>query len=92
MVFCPECESDLDIDEEEVEEGEVVSCDECGTDFEGGEFTFTRIAQGVNRTSVTLRPKAGLVIVFPSHPWYAHKVDPVTAGLRFSYVSWYSLS
>ena len=26
MVFCPECESDLDIDEEEVEEGEVVSC------------------------------------------------------------------
>jgi alpha-aminoadipate/glutamate carrier protein LysW len=34
MVFCPECESDLDIDEEEVEEGEVVSCEECGTDFE----------------------------------------------------------
>lgn len=34
MVFCPECESDLDIDEEEVEEGEVVSCAECGTDFE----------------------------------------------------------
>jgi hypothetical protein len=28
MVFCPECESDLDIDEEEVEEGEVVSCAE----------------------------------------------------------------
>jgi alpha-aminoadipate carrier protein LysW len=34
MVFCPECENDLDIDEEEVEEGEVVSCAECGTDFE----------------------------------------------------------
>jgi alpha-aminoadipate carrier protein LysW len=34
MVFCPECEIDLDIDEEEVEEGEVVSCAECGTDFE----------------------------------------------------------
>ena len=34
MVFCPECESDLDIDEEEVEEGEVVYCAECGTDFE----------------------------------------------------------
>ena len=34
MVFCPECESDLDIDEEEVEEGEVASCAECGTDFE----------------------------------------------------------
>jgi alpha-aminoadipate/glutamate carrier protein LysW len=34
MVICPECETDLDIDEEEVDEGEVVSCPECGTDFE----------------------------------------------------------
>jgi alpha-aminoadipate carrier protein LysW len=34
MVLCPECESDLDLDEEEVEEGDVVSCTECGTDFE----------------------------------------------------------
>ncbi len=34
MVFCPECESDLDIEEEEVDEGEIVSCPECGTDFE----------------------------------------------------------
>ena len=34
MVNCPECETDLDIDEEEVDEGEVVSCPECGTDFE----------------------------------------------------------
>jgi alpha-aminoadipate/glutamate carrier protein LysW len=34
MVLCPECETDLDIEEEEVDEGEVVSCPECGTDFE----------------------------------------------------------
>jgi len=34
MVFCPECENNLDIDEEEVDEGEVVSCPECGSDFE----------------------------------------------------------
>jgi len=34
MVICPECESDLDIDEEEVDEGEIVSCPECGSDFE----------------------------------------------------------
>jgi len=32
--MCPECEGDLDIEEEEVDEGEVVSCPECGTDFE----------------------------------------------------------
>ena len=34
MVNCPECETDLDIEEEEVDEGEVVSCPECGSDFE----------------------------------------------------------
>jgi len=34
MVHCPECESNLDIDEDEIEEGEIVSCVECGTDFE----------------------------------------------------------
>jgi alpha-aminoadipate carrier protein LysW len=34
MVSCPECESDLDIEEDDVDEGEIVSCPECGTDFE----------------------------------------------------------
>ena len=34
MVICPECESDLDFEEDEVDEGEVVSCPECGADFE----------------------------------------------------------
>ncbi len=34
MVVCPECESDLDLEEEEIDEGEIVSCPECGTDLE----------------------------------------------------------
>jgi len=34
MALCPECETDLDLDEDELEEGEIVSCPECGTDFE----------------------------------------------------------
>jgi alpha-aminoadipate carrier protein LysW len=34
VVICPECESDLDIEEDDVDEGEIVSCPECGTDFE----------------------------------------------------------
>jgi len=34
MVLCPECETDLDIEEDDMEEGDVVSCAECGTDFE----------------------------------------------------------
>jgi alpha-aminoadipate/glutamate carrier protein LysW len=34
MVLCPECETDLDVDDEEVDEGEVIACPECGTEFE----------------------------------------------------------
>lgn len=34
MLLCPECETDLDVEEEEMDEGEVISCPECGTDFE----------------------------------------------------------
>ena len=34
MVYCPECETDLDIEDDEVDEGAVVSCPECGSDFE----------------------------------------------------------
>lgn len=34
MTSCPECESELDIDVDEVEEGDVVACDECGTEYE----------------------------------------------------------
>lgn len=33
-VVCPECDNPLDIDVDDVEEGEVVQCDECGTDLE----------------------------------------------------------
>ena len=33
-MLCPECEYNLDIDADEVDEGEIVSCPECGTDFE----------------------------------------------------------
>jgi alpha-aminoadipate/glutamate carrier protein LysW len=34
MPTCPECESDLDVELDEVEEGDVVACEECGTEFE----------------------------------------------------------
>ena len=30
MVMCPECDSEIDIDEEDMDEGDVLSCDECG--------------------------------------------------------------
>ena len=31
---CPKCEADLDIDAEDVAEGEIVSCSDCGADLE----------------------------------------------------------
>jgi alpha-aminoadipate carrier protein LysW len=34
MPTCPECETELDIELDEVEEGDVVACEECGTEFE----------------------------------------------------------
>jgi len=33
-MLCPECETNLDVVEDEVDEGEIISCPECGTDFE----------------------------------------------------------
>jgi alpha-aminoadipate/glutamate carrier protein LysW len=34
VASCPECENDLDLEMDEVEEGDVVACDECGTEYE----------------------------------------------------------
>jgi alpha-aminoadipate carrier protein LysW len=34
MPSCPECDNDLDIEVDEVDEGDVVACEECGTEFE----------------------------------------------------------
>ena len=34
MPSCPECDNLLDIEMDEVEEGDLIACDECGTEFE----------------------------------------------------------
>jgi alpha-aminoadipate carrier protein LysW len=34
MPSCPECETSLDIEVDEVEEGDVIACEECGTEYE----------------------------------------------------------
>lgn len=33
MVTCPVCDGNIDIDEEDVDEGDTVSCDECGAEL-----------------------------------------------------------
>jgi alpha-aminoadipate/glutamate carrier protein LysW len=34
VVRCPECAVEIDVDEDEVEEGEILNCPECETELE----------------------------------------------------------
>jgi alpha-aminoadipate/glutamate carrier protein LysW len=34
MATCPECDSDIDVDEYDVDKGDLISCPECGTNLE----------------------------------------------------------
>jgi alpha-aminoadipate/glutamate carrier protein LysW len=34
MVKCPKCDAEVDLDEDEVEEGEILSCPECDVELE----------------------------------------------------------
>ena len=34
MAVCPECEADVEIDEYDVDKGEIISCPECGIELE----------------------------------------------------------
>ncbi len=49
MPSCPECENVLDVEVDELEEGDMVVCDECGTEYEvvGVEpLELTRVGEG----------------------------------------------
>ena len=49
------------------------------SDYEGGEFYL--IDEKTNLSK-------GDIIIFPSNFMYPHKVEPVTKGVRYSYISW----
>ena len=34
MTRCPECDAEIDLDEDEVEEGEILACPECDAELE----------------------------------------------------------
>ena len=34
MAICPECDADIDVDEFDVDKGDLISCAECGTNLE----------------------------------------------------------
>jgi len=49
-------------------------------DYEGGEFILFE--------DYKINFKKGDVVIFPSNFLYPHKVEPVTKGTRYSYISW----
>jgi len=51
MPSCQECENDLNVELDEVDEGDVVTCDECGTEYEvvGTEpLELARVGDGID--------------------------------------------
>ena len=48
-------------------------------DYEGGEFYLIDEKTDLSK---------GDIIIFPSNFMYPHKVEPVTKGTRYSYISW----
>jgi len=53
-------------------------------DFEGGELVFPEL-------KIRIRPEPGLMICFPSTQHYLHQVEPVTKGVRYSMVTWFTV-
>ena len=49
--------------------------------YGGGELEFGHLG-------LTIKPKKGMMIAFPSYKEFAHKVHPVTWGHRYTLVSW----
>ena len=49
--------------------------------YGGGELEFGDLG-------LTIKPKKGMMIAFPSYKEFAHMVHPVTWGHRYSLVSW----
>lgn len=52
-------------------------------DFTGGELVFPEF-------DLTIKPRAGQMIIFPSGSPYLHRVNPIITGIRYAAVRWYT--
>ena len=50
-------------------------------DFEGGELYFRNF-------DVTIKPEAGMLVLFPSNYAYQHEALPITQGTKYAIVTW----
>ena len=53
-------------------------------DFEGGELVFPKLA-------ISIKPRQGMLLGFPSNHHYLHGVNPTISGTRYAIVNWFSL-
>lgn len=56
--------------------------------FTGGELMFNYLYNSEGE-SIKIRPEAGDMIIFPSHPYFSHEVLPVEEGYRLTLVQWH---
>ena len=50
-------------------------------DFEGGELYFKNF-------DLTIKPEAGMLLLFPSNYAYQHEARPITQGTKYAIVTW----
>jgi predicted 2-oxoglutarate/Fe(II)-dependent dioxygenase YbiX len=58
--------------------------------YSGGELVLPNIVDN-NNQPVTITPRKGQMIVFPSHPVFRHQVLSVSRGYRVALVNWWTL-
>lgn len=52
-------------------------------DFEGGDLVFLH-------QNIRIKPKPGMLVLFPSNYIYVHQSTPVTEGRKYCVISWFS--
>lgn len=50
-------------------------------DYEGGEIEFVNFG-------ISIKPKAGMLVIFPANYAYQHIAHPVTSGTKYAIVTW----
>ena len=60
--------------------------------FSGGKLKFNYLINKVTNQNLLITPQKGLLIAFPSHPYFAHEVTLLKDGLRGTIVDWHNFS
>lgn len=56
---------------------------DCGNDYQGGGLDFPE-------RGLKITPKAGMLVAFPSGRAFKHEVPPITSGVRYALLSWFT--